>query len=147
MSLNNKQMLPERIRSMRQMKDILDAEDIVLGEVDRIIDEMYYRATFLHEELVNEAWLESRLSEMTKGVVRVWKRKGELWIEIELNMGVLSGQMASEVVEFLEKWLPAHLAYGVTYEKEISASNYFSDIWQDDEVFILCEAGAEEVGV
>ncbi|MFQ7180641.1 Uncharacterised protein [Hungatella hathewayi] len=41
MSLNNSQMLPARVRNMRQMNDVLNAEDIILAEIERIIDEMY----------------------------------------------------------------------------------------------------------
>ena len=51
MSLNNSQMLPARVRNMRQMNDVLNAEDIILAEIERIIDEMYQRASLLHEEL------------------------------------------------------------------------------------------------
>lgn len=58
MSLNNEHMLPAKCRSMRQMNELLDSEDIILAEIERIIDEMYERASMLHEELVNEAWLE-----------------------------------------------------------------------------------------
>ena len=54
MSLNNSQMLPARVRNMRQMNDVLNAEDIILAEIERIIDEMYQRASLLHEELINE---------------------------------------------------------------------------------------------
>ena len=57
MSLNNSQMLPARVRNMRQMNDVLNAEDIILAEIERIIDEMYQRASLLHEELINEEWL------------------------------------------------------------------------------------------
>ena len=49
MSLNNSQMLPARVRNMRQMNDVLNAEDIILAEIERIIDEMYQRASLLHE--------------------------------------------------------------------------------------------------
>ena len=63
MSLNNSQMLPARVRNMRQMNDVLNAEDIILAEIERIIDEMYQRASLLHEELINEEWLENKLSE------------------------------------------------------------------------------------
>ena len=48
MSLNNSQMLPARVRNMRQMNDVLNAEDIILAEIERIIDEMYQRASLLH---------------------------------------------------------------------------------------------------
>lgn len=38
MSLNNEQMLPAKCRSMRQMNELLDSEDIILAEIERIID-------------------------------------------------------------------------------------------------------------
>ena len=52
--LNSEQMLPGRIRNMRQMKDLLGAEDVVLAEIERMIEDMYRRESMLHEELVNE---------------------------------------------------------------------------------------------
>ena len=64
MSLNNSQMLPARVRNMRQMNDVLNAEDIILAEIERIIDEMYQRASLLHEELINEEWLNNPMSEV-----------------------------------------------------------------------------------
>ena len=57
-------MLPARVRNMRQMNDVLNAEDIILAEIERIIDEMYQRASLLHEELINEEWLSNPLSEV-----------------------------------------------------------------------------------
>ena len=47
--LNDSHMLPERVRNMRQMKDVLDAEDLILAEIEAMIDEMYQRAKLLHE--------------------------------------------------------------------------------------------------
>ena len=49
MSLNSEQMLPARVRKMRQMEDLLNVEDIILIEIERIIDEMYGAAALLHE--------------------------------------------------------------------------------------------------
>ena len=46
MSLNSEQMLPARVRKMRQMEDLLNVEDIILAEIERIIDEMYGAAVF-----------------------------------------------------------------------------------------------------
>ena len=65
MSLNSEQMLPARVRKMRQMEDLLNVEDIILAEIERIIDEMYGAAALLHEELVNEAWLKEKLDART----------------------------------------------------------------------------------
>ena len=46
MSLNSEQMLPARVRKMRQMEDLLNVEDIILAEIERIIDEMYGRRRY-----------------------------------------------------------------------------------------------------
>ena len=37
MSLNSEQMLPARVRKMRQMEDLLNVEDIILAEIERIL--------------------------------------------------------------------------------------------------------------
>lgn len=89
MSLNNSQMLPARVRNMRQMNDVLNAEDIILAEIERIIDEMYQRASLLHEELINEEWLENKLSERTGAGVDVTGYAEKLLAEIVLDVSEL----------------------------------------------------------
>lgn len=139
MSLNNNQMLPERIRNMRQMQDVLNVEDIILEEIERIINEMYQRASLLHEELINETWLEKQLQKITGGSVDVTKKKDMLFLEIQINRGNLSDvdKQTEDITTFLNKWLPAHLAYGVAYVKLLSAVDYYAAIWQHDEILTL----------
>lgn len=139
MSLNNSQMLPARIRSMRQMNDVLNAEDIILDEMERIIDEMHQRASLLHEELINEEWLKTKLEDLTDGIVHVRKEQGTLRVEFSLDVGGFGSHKGEEVVAFIEKWLPAHLAYAVTYERFLKGTGHISCLWQHDEVFILSE--------
>lgn len=103
MSLNNNQMLPARVRNMRQMKDVLNAEDIILAEIERIIDEMYQRASLLHEELINEEWLENKLSERTGAGVEVIGYAEKLLTEIILNVSELQHIDMPDVRKFLDK--------------------------------------------
>lgn len=137
MSLNNEQMLPARVRRMRQMGELLDAEDTVLAEMEGLIDGMFGRAAGLHEELVNEAWLEERLREVTGGSVDVAAVKDSLAVEVVVNKGDLSGSGAVAVGAFLDKWLPCHLAYSVTYEKLLAAVDRCGAVWQDDEIMVI----------
>ncbi len=111
MSLNNDHMLPARIRNMRQMKDVLDAEDIILAELEAIIDDMYQRAAMLHEELVNEAWLENKLEEKTGADVEVTADAEQLLVNVDMDVSSLDEIDIESVRKFLEKWLPAHLQY------------------------------------
>lgn len=113
MSLNNSQMLPARIRNMRQMNEVLNAEDIILAEIEQIIDEMYQRASLLHEELVNEEWLENKLAERTGAGVKVTGYAEKLLAEIVLNVSELYHIDMPDVREFLNKWVPAHLMYKI----------------------------------
>lgn len=113
MSLNNSQMLPARVRDMRQMKDVLNAEDIILAEIEQIIDEMYQRASLLHEELINEEWLENKLSERTGAGVEVTGYAEKLLAEIILNVSELQHIDMPDVRKFLDKWVPAHLMYKI----------------------------------
>ena len=122
MSLNNNQMLPARVRNMRQMNDVLNAEDIILAEIEQIIDEMYQRASLLHEELVNEAWLESKLSERTGAKVDVTGYAEKLLAEIVLNVSELNHVDMPDVRKFLNKWVPAHLMYKIILLMDYSAS-------------------------
>lgn len=129
-------MLPERVRNMRQMKEVLDAEDLVLTEIEAVIDEMYQRAELLHEELVNEAWLEEKIGKIVDGAVTVGKQPEELLVKVLIQKGILTGINETAVLDFLNKWLPAHLAYEVLYEKTLNTVHYAGMIWQDDEVMI-----------
>lgn len=113
MSLNNSQMLPARVRDMRQMKDVLNAEDIILAEIEQIIDEMYQRASLLHEELINEEWLENKLSERTGAGVEVIGYAEKLLTEIILNVSELQHIDMPDVRKFLDKWVPTHLMYKI----------------------------------
>lgn len=111
MSLNDSHMLPDRVRNMRQMQDVLTVEDIILTELEKIIDEMYRRASVLHEELVNEPWLENKLSESTGADVKVTGYAEQLQVEIVLSVSELIVIDMRDVRSFLNKWLPAHLKY------------------------------------
>lgn len=139
MSLNNKQMLPDRIRNMRQMSELLNVEDIVLVEIEQMVNEMYQRASLLHKERINERWLEEKLGKLVDGTVDVKKEEGKLSVEITLNTGKIAILYGEDVIRFIEKWLPAHLAYHVISEKTLKAEVYFSCLWQDDEIMILKE--------
>ena len=122
MSLNNSQMLPARVRNMRQMNDVLNAEDIILAEIERIIDEMYQRASLLHEELINEEWLENKLSERTGAGVDVTGYAEKLLAEIVLDVSELQHIDMPDVRKFLDKWVPAYLMYKIILLLDFLAS-------------------------
>ena len=113
MSLNSEQMLPARVRKMRQMEDLLNVEDIILIEIERIIDEMYGAAALLHEELVNEAWLKEKLDARTGADTTVEADADKLLAMITLDVSKIVGVDMKDIRAFLDKWLPAHLRYRV----------------------------------
>ena len=113
MSLNSEQMLPARVRKMRQMEDLLNVEDVILIEIERIIDEMYGAAALLHEELVNEAWLKEKLDARTGADTTVEADADKLLATITLDVSKIVGVDMKDIRAFLDKWLPAHLRYRV----------------------------------
>ena len=113
MSLNSEQMLPARVRKMRQMEDLLNVEDIILIEIERIIDEMYGAAALLHEELVNEAWLKEKLVARKGADTTVEADADKLLATITLDVSKIVGVDMKDIRAFLDKWLPAHLRYRV----------------------------------
>lgn len=113
MSLNSEQMLPARVRKMRQMEDLLNVEDIILIEIERIIDEMYGAAALLHEELVNEAWLKEKLDARTGADTTVEADADKLLATITLDVSKIVDVDMKDIRAFLDKWLPAHLRYRV----------------------------------
>nr|DAF49907.1 MAG TPA: hypothetical protein [Myoviridae sp. ctHMa1] len=106
-------MLPARVRKMRQMEDLLNVEDIILIEIERIIDEMYGAAALLHEELVNEAWLKEKLDARTGADTTVETDTDKLLAMITLDVSKIVGVDMKDIRAFLDKWLPAHLRYRV----------------------------------
>lgn len=113
--LNSEQMLPARVRQMRQMGELLDAEDLVLAEIEHMIEEMYGRAAMLHEELVNEGWLEAHLEALTGAETSVAGYAEMLLVKIMLDAGDVDYIDLQRVRDFLNKWLPAHLMYKLAY--------------------------------
>lgn len=139
MPLNNKQMLPDRTRNMRQMQDVLQAEDVLLTLIEQEIDGVYKKASLLHKELINERWLEKKLAELTGGNVQIGKENGVLLVEITLNTGKIKVLREEEIISFINKWLPAHLAYHVTCKKDMWGEYAFFCLWQNDEIMTLRE--------
>ncbi len=126
---------------MRQMHELLDAEDIVLAEIEKIIDGMYSKASLLHETLVNEDWLEERLSDMTGMDVHVISHAAdELMVEFVLDTsGIPTPSTDMESLEcFVDKWLPAHLKYRVVLENTKKVKVYIGSI---KEVCVRMEKG------
>lgn len=119
MSLNDSGMLPKHIRRMRQMNEVLDAEDIILAEIEKIIDEMYDRASLLHEELVNEEWLKEKLDARTGADTKVINDAEHLLTTFIFKVGDSLGIRVKDVNQFIDKWLPAHLMYKLIMLLEI----------------------------
>ena len=115
MSLNDEHMLPAHVRNMRQMNDLLNAEDIVLAQIEEIIERMYLEASLLEEELVNDEWLERKLYEMTGAETDVEKAAKQLLLEIVMNVSDQDNVDIQNIRDFLDKWLPAHLAYKLIF--------------------------------
>lgn len=86
MSLNSESMLPKRVRTMRQMEELLNAEDLVLAELERIIDGMYREASLIQEELVNEEWLERHLLELTGSQTEVTGDAQNLMVNVQFDV-------------------------------------------------------------
>jgi hypothetical protein len=121
------------------MGELLDAEDIVLKYIEEMLDEAYQRDSLLHEERINESWLEEKLSDIINGTVHVNKVHEKLSVEITVNTGEIVILQADQVEKLINKYLPAHLAYELRCEKNISSKSLFGCIWQDDEIMTLSE--------
>lgn len=113
MGLNNSQMLPDRVRKMRQMEDILQVEENALELLAERIDKLYQRASRLHEELINEKWLETELEERTGAETKVIGTAEELLTSFFLDVSDVLFVDLKSIRKFIEKWLPAHLRYQI----------------------------------
>ena len=143
MSLNSKQMLPDRVRHMRQMGEILDAEDEMLAVLEINIEAMNKKMELLHEELVNEIWLQRHLEELTGGSVEVRKTPSMLQAEIYISADKMQDSAERVVSNFLDKWLPAHLAYKISYDKLLQAGCFLAILWQEDETVDIGQKGED----
>ncbi len=113
--LNSEQMLPRRVRTMRQMQDLLNAEDLILAEIERIIEDMYRKASLIKEELVNEEWLERHLLELTGSKNQVTGDSDHLMVNVQFEVSEQEDLNREVIRAFLHKWLPAHLQYQLQY--------------------------------
>lgn len=140
MSLNNQQMLPDRVRNMRQMNELLNAEDVILADLEKVMDEMHHRRLLLHEELVNENWLEQKLSDRT-GIETDVINHAATELMVEFIFDVRKGTVDTEEVEqFLDKWLPAHLIYKLVLWNENELRHYIgSELLAEPHLTIECE--------
>lgn len=123
MSLNSESMLPKRVRMMRQMEELLNAEDLVLAELERIIDGMYREASLIQEELVNEEWLERHLLELTGSQTKVTGDAQNLMVNVQFDLSDQDALDLKSIRDFLHKWLPAHLQYKLRYLLEYTFAN------------------------
>jgi len=135
-------MLPERVRTMRQMQEVLNVEDMILLEIEETIDTLYDRASLLHEELVNESWLENKLGQLTGYLVSAEKCKDQLKVNFSISTDKIGKAKEAITLAFIDKWLPAHLAYDIVYEKSITARNYLAAMRQEDEIIVIREVTA-----
>lgn len=111
MALNSINMLPDWVRKIRQIGETLDAEQSVLDELELIIDDIYRRLSLIHEELVNEKWLEDRLKEITDSESTVIADEKELLVKFFVDISERNNFDKNKVLDFLKKYVPAHLMY------------------------------------
>lgn len=111
MALNSINMFPDWVRKIRQIGETLDAEQSVLDELEIIIDDIYQRLSLVHEELVNEAWIEDRLAEITGAENEVVADEETLLVKVFTDISKINYFDKKKVLDFLKKYVPAHLMY------------------------------------
>ena len=76
----------------------------------------------VQQHLINEEWLENKLSERTGADVDVTGYAEKLLTEIVLNVSELKHVDMPDIRKFLDKWVPAHLMYKIILLMDYSAS-------------------------
>lgn len=111
MALNSINMFPDWLRKIRQFGETLDAEQSILDELELIINDIYRRLSLIHEELVNEKWIEDRLAEITGAENEVAADEETLLVKVFTDISKIDYFDKKKVLDFLEKYVPAHLMY------------------------------------
>lgn len=114
MALNSINMFPDWLRKIRQFGETLDAEQSILDELELIIDDIYRRLSLIHEELVNEKWIEDRLAEITGTENEVVADEETLLVKVFTDISKIDYFDKKKVLDFLKKYVPAHLMYRLT---------------------------------
>jgi len=114
MAVNGERMLPFRVRKMCQMEDLLQAEQVMLGTIEDIIEDMIYEASLLTAETVTPEYLKKLVTEVFKRESTIEEYPEELIVKIRLNIN--SGEPSSPLllIEKTNIYIPAHLK--VLYE-------------------------------
>lgn len=58
-------------------------------------------------------------------------------LEIAIESLDESDKIYMMIKDYLDKVLPAHLAYDIIYDRPMNAKMYFGAVWQDDEIMTL----------
>lgn len=116
MPLNDKNMLPKRVREMAQMTDLLQAEQLMLDRLYVIIQELYAQGSINNNTTLTKAELERICSLITGCECRVDEFGPKLTIHICVKRN--SGRPVSirALIDGIKALIPAHLKYVVVME-------------------------------
>lgn len=114
MAVNDENMLPLRVRKMRQMEDLLQAEQIMLDIIEGIIRDMIQESTFLTAETVTPAFLKKLVAELFRVECDIVEFPENVMIKIRLHIKDKEPDEQLLNIEKTNQYIPAHLK--VLYE-------------------------------
>lgn len=126
MAVNSENMLPLRVRKMRQMEDLLQAEQIMFDIVEGVIRDMIQESTFLTAETVTPAFLKKLVEELFQVECQVVEFPDCVTVKIRLHIKDKEPDEPLVNVEKTNRYIPAHLK--VLYEyvsKHLLKNSYY----------------------
>lgn len=116
MPLNDKNMLPKRVREMAQMADLLQAEQLMLDRLYGVLQELLAQGSINNNTTLTKAELERICGLLTGCKCRVDEFAAKLIIHICVKRN--SGRLVSirALIDGIKALIPAHLKYDIVME-------------------------------
>lgn len=120
MPLLDENMLPKRVRTMKPMDDLLQAEEVMLELLELYIQQMLADASVNNNKPLTKEAVESIATSVSHNPAHVDEFPDELTIHIVISRN--NGKMVDRetIINTLDRLLPAHLRYRVVFQLQCS---------------------------
>lgn len=116
MAVNDIRMLPQRVRSMDQMEELLQAEQLLLDMIEAIIIDMAAEASVSNNTPMTKANSEYIASVISGSACYIKEYPETLTINIVVTRQTGAATSLIKLRNYMNELLPAHLKFNIHYE-------------------------------
>lgn len=120
MPLNDEFMLPKRVRTMAQMKDLLQTERLMIERLEALLEELNRQGSINNNTPLTKARLEEISSLFANNPCRVDEFSDKLTIHIVVSRKEGLYTSWKEIVDGVDVLIPAHLKYLIVFELPVT---------------------------